>query len=244
MWKMKTAIPICINQGADGLVRISEMPNNWYLPENSSLTAKNRFVYSDTASIDIFRLNSVNGDKYTPYRITDRTDPKDTGIKLERDGWFTAIHIVIPTKVWVDRELSKKGSIINTYDVVYFTDGSEIYTCIKGKVERTTLSALLEEERENTTVFRTEKDGVFIDYLLEQQKNLYTELFKTRMYNGGCGLDACEANRIVAFINLIKHYVRFGQLAEAERVIEKFNHFKTIKTSQKDHSLTKGCGCR
>lgn len=236
----------CTHTDNEGYVVITELTDGkQYLPEGSSLTAKNRFAYNETASIDIFRLNHVKGETYSPYVITDRQNPEEARIKLTKDGWFTAIHIVIPTKEWVYKELDKQGSIIHTYDVAYFTDGSEIYTCVNGSIHRTTLTTLLNETRENTTISRVDTDYVSIDLLVEQQKEAYRKLFENRMYNGGCETDACEANRLTAAINLTKHYVRWGQLAEAERVIEKTNYFQgtTLHNNNKDIHKHNGCGC-
>lgn len=245
MRKMK--FKTCLTPVDDDFVQITELDDgNQYLPEGSTLTAKNRFRFEDTASIDIFRLNSTEGQKDTPAVTILRDNLRTSQIKLNSDGWFTAIHIVIPTKDWVYRELSKKNSIIHTYDRVYFTDGNEIYTCIKGELNRTTLQTLLDEISDNTTISRTDTDYVSISRLLKQLTEAYKTLFQNRMYNGGCKTNACEANRLQAAVNLIRHYVRMGQLAEAERIIEKVNYFNSPipnKHSRKDTKTYNDCGC-
>lgn len=229
----------------DGHIVVTELTDgNQYLPDDSKLTAKNRFHYEDTASIDILRLNSTGGNILTPAVITLRSNPEEVKIKLKRDGWFTAIHIVLPVQDWVYRELSKKNSIIYTYDTVYFTDGKEIFTCTKGKIEKSNLKNLLEELSDNTTISRNESDYVSIALLEKQLKESYLKLFHNRLYNGGCHTDACEANRLVAAINLVRHYVRFGQLAEAERMIEKVNHFESAISNRKDTKFYNDCGCK
>jgi len=205
---------------------IEQTDGKQYLPENSGLTAKNRFVYTDTASLDILRLNATTGVEYTELIIADRSNPTDVKIKLERDGWFTSIHVVIPTKKWMDRELKKQHSIIDVYDIVYFTDGKEIYTYTKDKIEKTTFQKLLDEINSNTTISRVDTDYFSVRTLNETCDNLYKTLFESRLYNGGCKINACEANRLDSIISLAKHYVRIGHLAEAERVVEKANYFQ------------------
>lgn len=237
----------CITMEDGAWVKITELTDGQqYLPDGSGLTAKNRFVFRDTASIDIFRLNALEKDDYTQPVYIDRSNPTDARISLNRDGWFTAIHIVVPTKQWVYRELSKQGSIIHTYDIVYFADGDQVFTCIDGVIERSSLKKLLEETNENTTISRADTDYVSIRLLNDRCDNLYRELFENRLYNGGCKTDACEANRLDAIIHLVKHYVRWGQLAEAERVIEKSNYFKHDGLNLKQHNkpLLNGCGCQ
>lgn len=245
MWEMKFST--CLIPIENNFVQITELDDGkQYLPEDSALTARNRFKFTDTASIDIFRLNSTGGSHNTPAVITMRDNLKPSEIKLDSDGWFTAIHIVIPTQNWVYNELSKKNSIIYVYDVVYFTDGKDIYTCTKGKIERTTLQHLLDEVSENTTISRTDTDYVSITLLQTQLAESYKSLFETRMYNGGCKLNACEANRLLAAVNLTRHYVRMGQLAEAERIIEKVNYFNNPipnRHFRKDTKTYNDCGC-
>lgn len=237
----------CITTADGAYVNVTELTDGQqYLPDGSGLTAKNRFAYKDTASIDIFRLNALDKIDYTQSVIVDRSNPTDVRISLNRDGWFTSIHIVVPTKQWVYRELSKQGSIIHTYDIVYFVDNGAIYTCVNGTIERSSLQELLDEVKPNTTISRVDTDYVSIRLLNELCDNLYRKLFENRIYNGGCKTDACEANRLDAIINLVRHYVRWGQLAEAERVIEKSNYFnsngQSLKHQQKP--LITGCGCQ
>ena len=244
MWKMK--LGICVTSAEDDYARVFEHTDgNQYLPEDSTLTAKNRFKYSDTASVDIFELHAIETQHYSASVVMLRKDSEPVKIKLRRDGWFTAIHIVIPTKEWVDNERSKPGTIMNTYDKVYFTDGEVIYTYVKGVTERSNLKALLNEELTNTTISRTESDYVSIAQLNQQLKEAYIGLFRNRLYNGGCHTNACIANRLLTAINLIKHYVRHGQLAEAARIIEKVNYFNIPKpnNSKKDIKRYNDCGC-
>lgn len=239
-------LDICVHGDAEFVCVHEHHSRGEYLPDGSTLTAKNRFEYKDTASVDILRLNSTDGENYSSAVITLRTEAEPAKIKLSRDGWFTAIHIVIPTKEWVYRELDKQGSIIYTYDRVYFTDGSKIFTCTNGVVKNSSLRALVEELSDNTTISRVEADYVSIRLLNDQLEEAYMALFKNRMYNGGCHTDACAANRLVTAINLIRHYVRHGSLAEAERIIEKVNHFNTQKSNNKKKDIHRynDCGCQ
>lgn len=244
MWKMN--LNICITQVEGTYVKVTELTDNQqYLPDGSGLIAKNRFAYKDTASIDVFKLNTSNKIEYTYPIIVDRNNPKDIKISLNKDGWFTAIHIVVPTRQWVYRELSKQGSIIHTYDIVYFVDNGEIYTYTNGKIEKSSLLQILNETKKNTTISRADSDYVSIRLLNKISDDLYIKLFENRMYNGGCKTDACEANRLEAIINLIKHYVRWGQLAEAERVIEKSRYFKSVElNSTPQYKKLQECGCQ
>lgn len=243
-------LEVCITDLDNGYVSIAEQTDGeQYLAEDSKLTAKNRFAYTETASVDLFKLNATTGNVYTPAVIVNRnTDTSTPEIKLTRDGWFTSIHIVIPTQEWVYAELTKEGSIINVYDVVYFTDGKEFFTCTNGVINRTTLQDILNETSANTTISRVDTDYISVALLQEDITETYTAIFKKRMYNGGCSIDACDANRLVSAMNLIRHYVRWGQLAEAERIVEKLGNFSESSKKgtllSKDAHLINGCGCQ
>lgn len=239
---------ICINQINVCKGYVSEVDSaDEYLQKGSNLTAKYRFEYKDTASVDIFKRNTTKGGVFTEYKITlrDAKDDKLPVIDLPNDGWYTAYHMVIPTEDWINREFSKEGSIIKVYDRVYYTDGNYIssYIPAKQKSERVTVDDLLNEVSSNTTISRATADYVSICHLQAAMDTAYKKILEQRMYNGSCHIDACEANRLTALINLVKHYVRWGQLAEAERIIEKINYSAVISTDTVDKLRTKGCGC-
>lgn len=241
---MRMKLSVCIEPLSDGFVKIVEHAgSNQYLSEESELTAKDRFKYEDTASVDIFRLNSTEGQQYTNPVIVRRDSYKEPKIKLTKDGWFTSIHLVIPVKEWIYRELGKKHSIIYVYDKVFFTDGSRIFCCTKGKITDSNITELLEDFTDNA-VSRCEAEHVSVMYLQDKLKDSYLALFKNRLYNGGCNTDPCAANRYLSAYNLVRHYVRMGQLAEAERVIEKVDYFSlNRKPIKKDLKHYNNCGC-
>lgn len=239
-------LKICVNAVDGCKAWISEQDSDQeYLTEGSNLTAKYRFEYGDTASIDVFKLNKTTGETLTPHiiRLRDGSEQDVPLITLESDGWFTAIHVVLPTEDWVMRETSKDGSIIRVYSVVYYTNGSDIYKYADGKSSRISIEELLDAETEDTTISKVSADYVSICYLQSALNESYQKIMEERMYNGSCHIDACEANRLTALVNLVKHYVRWGQLAEAERVIEKINYSTVISTDTVDRLRTKGCGC-
>lgn len=244
---MLMTLSTCITDNGDGYVTVTETDDgNQYLPEGSSLTAKNRFEWEDTASVDVFRLNATTGNILSPHVITLRSESAEAEVPLGRDGWFTSIHIVLPTKSWVYRELDKSGSIIKTYDIVYFTDGSDLYTCVGTTVERSNLDSLLAETGTNTTISRVDSEYMSVAKLTAQVDSEYKSMMENQMYNGGCKSDSCSAKRLSAGLNLIRHYVRIGQLAEAERTIEKLNWFSSNNDVELelDKRRTLSCGCR
>lgn len=228
---------------ADEFVSIIETFSD-YLSEKG-MYSKNKFHISETVSVDIFKLNSVNNINWTEAVIVNRAEDQSVPkIKLKMDGWFTAIHIVIPNSEWVYRELSKPNSIIKTYDIVYFAEKDKIYSCKKGVIKDSSLEELLNEDCINTTISKVTQEYVNITNLTERVNSLYIELFKTRIINGGCKLDPCEANRLESLLHLISHYVRVGQLAEAQRVIEKSNYFQDFKKLESSKiKITSNCGC-
>jgi hypothetical protein len=236
---MKTGM--CITAGDKCSIYISEQENYWnYLPESSTSTVKGRFRFSDTASVDIVELQSVSKAVIGFRRINIRENRHTSEpIKLGRDGWFRVTHIVIPTQDWVYKELDKKGTILNVYSEVYFTDGKELFKYNKGNIEKVTVEELLEVNPKGTSILKQTQDYFSICNLSREIQELYLDIFKKRLTIGACSIDPCKANRLVALSNLIRHYIRWGQFAEAERVVERIS---PLKVSDKPIKLSK-CGC-
>lgn len=237
-------LEICVSPIDEEWVSITESTDGkQYLPK--ATTARNRFVYEDTVAIDVLKLNSSVKVEYTPFRFWYRPESEEAKIKLNKDGWFTAIHIVLPKHEWVERELAKKGSIIQTYDIVYFVKDNTFYKLEDKKPIEVTLEELLENKQCNTTMSIAMSDYVSISKIVKKNKELYKKIFENRLYNGKCKIDTCEANRLCSLIHLVKHYVRRGMLAEAERVIEKASHFMAdnLEIIKKKKPVISGCGC-
>ena len=73
-----------------------------YLSEEDSDFKKYLFRKSDTASMVLLYLNSIEDPKIKLAHF-------DSEVPIEFDGWFTVNYIVLPTKEWVNRMINSSS---------------------------------------------------------------------------------------------------------------------------------------
>lgn len=221
-----------------------------YLPEDSSGIVKGKFKFSDTVSIDILQHNKSQESVYRNpvYSLHTSNDPIQ--IPVTFDGWFTVVHVVLPSKEWVNNELSKEeGSAIGLYDIVYYSDGNSVYKYIGGSTQETTIEEILEINPVNTTISKTQKDYISICFLRKCYINLCQQIFNSRGFSQCWDRNKIDSDLIYRrdlvwmAINVIKYLTECEQLAEVERIIETINGCNGLCASSDVTSKTSGCGC-
>ena len=152
-----------------------------YLAEDFSGTVKGKFKYSDTVSIDVLQHNKTTETVYRDPVYTKHDTLQPINIPVEFDGWFDVIHLVLPSIEWFNREIDKsEGSALGLYDLVYFSDGIDIYKYLDGNVSQVTIIEVLEVNPINTTVSKTNRDYVSICFLRKCYINLCQQIFEDR----------------------------------------------------------------
>ena len=221
-----------------------------YLPEDQTGIVKGKFKYSDTISIDVLQHNKSKETVYTDpvYTLHNTADPVNIPVKF--DGWFTVIHLVLPTKDWFDRESSKQeGSAIGLYNIVYYSDGVSIYKYVDGQSSETTIDEIIEVNLVDTTVSRTGEDYVSICFLRKCYINLCQQIFNSRGFSPCWNKNTIDSDLIFrrdlvwAAINVIKYLTECEQLAEVERIIEVIKKCNGLCVPSDVTSKTSGCGC-
>lgn len=214
-----------------------------YLTEDFSGIVKGKFKYSDTISIDVLQHNQTLKTIYTKHDTL-----KSIDIPIEFDGWFSLVHLVIPNTEWFNKELEKtEGSALGLYDIVYFSDGIDIYKYINGETSQVTIDDILEINTVNTTISRISRDFVSICFLRKCCINLYQQIFNDR------GISKCwnkinseliyKRDLVWMAINVVKYLTQCGQLAEADRVIKTIQGCNGLCVSTNLTNNTNGCGC-
>lgn len=221
-----------------------------YLPEDQTGIVKGKFKYSDTISIDVLQHNKSKETVYTDpvYTLHNTADPVNIPVKF--DGWFTVIHLVLPTKDWFDRESSKQeGSAIGLYSIVYYSDGASIYKYVNGQSSETTIDEIIEVNPVDTTVSRTGEDYVSICFLRKCYINLCQQIFNSRGFSPCWNKNDIDSDLVFRrdlvwmAINVIKYLTECEQLAEVERIIETIKGCNGLCVSSDVTSKTSGCGC-
>ena len=216
-----------------------------YLAEDFSGIVKGKFKYSDTISIDVLQHNQTLKTIYTKHDTL-----KSIDIPIGFDGQFSLVHLVIPNIEWFNKELEKaEGSALGLYDIVYFSDGIDIYKYINGKTSQVTIDDILEINTVNTTISRISRDFVSICFLRECYINLCQQIFNDR------GISKCwnknkvnseliyKRDLVWMAINVVKYLTQCEQLAEADRVIKTIQGCNGLCVSTNLTNSTNGCGC-
>lgn len=216
-----------------------------YLAEDFSGIVKGKFKYSDTISIDVLQHNQTLKTIYTKHDTL-----KSVDIPIGFDGQFSLVHLVIPNIEWFNKELEKtEGSALGLYDIVYFSDGTDIYKYINGKTSQVTIDDILEINTVNTTISRISRDFVSICFLRKCYINLCQQIFNDR------GISKCwnknkvnseliyKRDLVWMAINVVKYLTQCEQLAEADRVIKTIQGCNGLCVSTNLTNSTNGCGC-
>ena len=216
-----------------------------YLAEDFSGIVKGKFKYSDTISIDVLQHNQTLKTIYTKHDTL-----KSIDIPIGFDGQFSLVHLVIPNIEWFNKELEKtEGSALGLYDIVYFSDGTDIYKYINGETSQVTIDEILEINSVDTTISRISRDFVSICFLRKCYINLCQQIFNDR------GISKCwnknkvnseliyKRDLVWMAINVVKYLTQCEQLAEADRVIKTIQGCNGLCVSTNLTNNTNGCGC-
>ena len=221
-----------------------------YLAEDFSGTVKGKFKYSDTVSIDVLQHNKTTETVYRDPIYTKHDTLQPINIPVKFDGWFDVIHLVLPSIEWFNREIDKsEGSALGLYDLVYFSDGIDIYKYLDGNVSQVTINELLEVNPINTTISKTNRDYVSICFLRKCYINLCQQIFEDRGFSRCWNKNKVDSELIYKrdlvwmAINVIKYLTECEQLAEVERIIETIQGCNGLCISSNLTSKTNGCGC-
>ena len=221
-----------------------------YLAEDFSGTVKGKFKYSDTVSIDVLQHNKTTETIYRDPVYTKHDTIQPINIPVEFDGWFEIIHLVLPSIEWVNKEISKgEGSALDLYNLVYFSDGIDIYKYLGGNVSQVTITEVLEVNPINTTISKTSRDYVSICFLRKCYINLCQQIFNDRGFSHCWSKNEVDSELVYKrdliwmAINVIKYLTECEQLAEVERIIETIQGCNGLCTSSNLIRNTNGCGC-
>lgn len=249
---MELKIKVCTEASCKVIVLDeTEVGNKGYLPEDSTVAVKDRFKYSDTLSIDLLQHNKSDGPKLQiPIYSLHNAESKKVTLPVSFDGWFTVLHIILPTKDWFLKEQAKEiGSVLPLYDVVYYSDGTSLYKYINGETEEATIAEVVQRNPVGTTISKTCENYVSICFLNKCYVSLCQQILNNRGFSECYNKNTIDPDLIFRrdyvwmAINVIKYMVQFEQLAEAERIIETIGGCNGLCKSEFKQMPSHGCGC-
>ena len=105
--------------------KVTVQDTSTYLPEDNIGTVKGKFKFSDTVSIDVLQLNKPQDVTYLNPTFTEHSSLEQTTLEITSDGWYSLVHLVLPSQDWFNKELSKQeGSALGLYNIVYFASNN------------------------------------------------------------------------------------------------------------------------
>lgn len=230
--------------------KVTVQDNSTYLPEDSTGVVKGKFKFSETISIDVLQLNKTSEIVYINPTYTDHSTVKEAALQVDSDGWFSLVHLVLPSVEWFNKEKAKtEGSALGLYNIVYFIDGDAVYKYINQSIQQVDISEILEINPVNTTISKTSEDFVSICFLRKCYINLCKQILNDRGFSSCWNKNKIDSELIYKrdlvwmAINVIKYLTECEQLAEVERIVEIINGCNGLCTSSNSSNKASGCGC-
>lgn len=231
--------------------KVTIQDNSTYLSEDTTSVVKGKFKFSDTVSIDILQLNKSSETQYLSPTYTNHSSLNPTTLQVDKDGWFSLIHLVLPSKEWFDKEKEKEqGSALGLYNIVYYIDNNDkIHKYINGQVSEVELKEVIEINPIDTTISKISQDFVSICYIRKCYINLCKQIFESRGFSSCWTKNKIDSELIYKrdlvwmAINVITYYTECEQLAEVERIIETINGCNGLCSSISNTNKSNSCGC-
>lgn len=230
---------------------ITGVSDTGYLAEDSTATVKGRFKITDTVALDLLQHNKTTGPLLQTPVYTVRTDGTElsASIPAEFDGWFTVLHIVLPSDKWFQTEKDKvSGSALDLYSTVYYTDGENIYKYINGESSIVTIDEIVERNPDDTTISKVCENYVSICFLQKCWLSLAQQIlslgFTSCSNKNGTDADLIfRRDYIRMALDVIGYMVELNQLAEAERIIEQIGGCNGLCKTEFRGMPSHRCGC-
>ena len=230
--------------------KVTVQDNSTYLPEDSTGTVKGKFKFSDTISIDVLQLNKVSETVYINPTYTDHSSIQDTTLQVGNDGWFSLVHLVLPSVEWFNKEKAKsEGSALGLYSIVYFVDNMTIYKYINEQIQEVDISEILEINPVDTTISKVSEDFISICFLRKCYVNLCKQILDDKGFSSCWSKNKIDNELIYKrdlvwmALNVIKYLTECEQLAEVERIIEVINGCNGVCPSSSSSNTISDCGC-
>lgn len=230
-------------------------------PAQSSIDS---YSFEDSVSLNILLNNSSKGENIIDKEILVHKDycnkqftvdgdtftSKDISeFQLPNDGKFTVIHVILPTKEWVDK--FNKEELFAKYPYLYYYDKG-IHKSLNGGAisELVDVELLSQVNIIGTTLLKCKRSTFSICFLFKCYIN-YCKRVLDQQISKCITKDKdllFKRDFVWMTINVIKYYIELGQLDEAQRLLEETmscNGF--CKSNMVNYPLTNntvsGCGC-
>lgn len=220
----------------DNIVILTDKDN--YKDENNDLLIfDGSFRYIDLMSVDILLYHNSKNEleiKDIIFRKHNFKDTKTTYISLDTDGYYTIVHMELPTK-----EFMCNASGIDRHRIIY-TNGKEFFEHYLGFSDKLSVQDILNLAKDSNNP----SNLVFQCVTLEQVTiyNLYNQ-YIAKVTDNLMSKSKDQTLQIMkSYIDVIEYLCEHHSEVEANRLIHKISNCNNLY----DYSINNesGCGCQ
>lgn len=221
-----------------------------YVPEDLPGTDYNivryfNYKYSETCTINILYYNSTANPGISNIAYTTHESYLDEAeISINKDGYYTVHHMVLPTVEWLKSVLADPEFDLGVYEHIYVTDGQKTYEYRNGELQQIEELELIKINPYHTTLSRCEKQFFHIYDLYKCFIQLSNAIFDTKFVK--CpekSVDTYYRDFVWSAINVMKLYVEKDQYESAQLLLEKLYSCNGICKTKTNNGTTYSCGC-
>lgn len=164
---------------------------------------------------------------------------------IKTDGRYIILHAVVPTKGWLDKQSEED---LKKFKTIIIYNNGELFLNSNGQLIQVELDILEDESLEESSIQVMKKD-VFVLFNLWQ---CYLNYCK-KLFEGECSKDTkctdCKdeltenRNLLWIFLNAIQYYMKLGEPAKAQELLENISAGCNTLCSNEMFSKEYNCGC-
>lgn len=219
-----------------------------YLPEDSEIFSYYNYKYSDCVTINVLQqVTTLESNIKGLYFNTHDVLLDESIIELPKDGLYEITHVVLPSVNWLEKVLETDKDFIKEYSNIYVSDGCRIYKYSNGEYLEVDAEEIIITSTSKTTISRATSCTFSIWKLQSCFIYLCNKIFQSGIIRCKKNLDEdilMKRDIIWMTLNIIKYYLEFGQIYEAQRILEEINYCQglcnNISNSYKNNI---DCGC-
>lgn len=244
-------IEFLLQNPVGNILRITDVTKDSYIPEDLPETKYSsvryfNYKYSDTCTINAIYYHATNEDKLVKTIYTSHCSKLDEiEVKLTKDGYYEVVHMILPTVEWLKDRLVEKLDL-SVYSGIYVTDGYTVYKYYNDDLYECDINEVVMVNSENTTISRCFKDFFCIWNLQNCYINLSKNIFNqsiNKCKNSEIEDSTFKRDFVWMTLNVIKYYIEFNQLSEAQNILEETTSCNGFCNDIKMINKKKGCGC-
>lgn len=227
-----------------------------YIPEDREINEFSSeiylmYKYSETYSINIVQYNPTKESVIKSISYNDHSKEDIEDVAVEKDGYYTITHIVLPSLNWYNSKLEIEDYDWSKYESVFVTDGEKIYQRVQQnsetyKLRECELDLITEINTYNSTVSRCTKDIFLFHDLYKCFLALCNQVFDQSIVSCSNSTDSSSRyNRdlIWSAINVMKIHVSDEQFESAQLLLEKLDVCNGVCKHINTKNGNESCGC-